>query len=91
MLNDDKYRVGDMVKIQDNRFIETHITPRWAYGYSGTVIRVNKLSYTVKLYNTDWQCRVNEEDMVLIERGADCECCSEAEQVCCHDHESQMG
>lgn len=63
-----EYRVGDVVKIQDNRFIETHITPRWAYGYSGTVIRVNKLSYTVKLYNTDWKVRVNEEDLKLLER-----------------------
>ena len=63
-----EYRVGDVVKIQDNRFIETHITPRWAYGYSGIVIRVNKLSYTVKLYNTDWKVRVNEEDLKLLER-----------------------
>jgi len=76
MMNVDKFRVGDVVKIRDNRFIETHITPRWAYGYSGTVIRSNRLSYTVKLDNTDWQCRVNEEDMVLIERGAENECSS---------------
>ena len=74
MMDVDKFRVGDVVKIRDNRFIETHITPRWAYGYSGTVIRSNRLSYTVKLDNTDWQCRVNEEDMVLIERGAENEC-----------------
>ena len=68
MMDIDKFRVGDVVKIQDNRFIETHITPRWAYGYSGTVIRVNKLSYTVKLYNTDWKIRVNEEDLKLLEK-----------------------
>ena len=75
MMNDDKYRVGDVVKIRDNRFIETHITPRWAYGYSGMVIRSNRLSYTVKLDNTDWKVRVNEEDMILLERGAENECC----------------
>ena len=68
MVTVDKFRVGDRVKIQDNRFIETHITPRWAYNYQGTVIRSNKLSYTVKLDNTDWKVRVNEEDMKLLER-----------------------
>lgn len=68
MMNVDKFRVGDVVKIRDNRFIETHITPRWSYGYSRTVIRVNKLSYTVKLDNTDWKVRVNEEDLKLLER-----------------------
>lgn len=69
MKNNDKFLVGDRVKIRDNRFIETHITPRWAYDYSGTVIRVNKLSYTVKLDNTDWTVRVNEEDLELLKRG----------------------
>ena len=78
MMDVDKFRVGDVVKVRDNRFIETHITPRWAYGYSGTVIRSNKLSYTVKLDNTDWKVRVNEEDMILLERMVKNECGAEA-------------
>ena len=83
--------MGDVVKIRDNRFIETHITPRWAYGYSGMIIRSNRLSYTVILDNTDWKVRVNEEDMILLERMFENECGTEAEQVCCHDHESLSG
>jgi len=63
-----EFFTGDRVKIRDNRFIETHITPRWAYGYCGIVIRSNKLSYTVALDQTDWKVRVNEEDLMLIER-----------------------
>lgn len=79
MMDIDKFRVGDVVKIRDNRFIETHITPRWAYEYSGTVIRSNRLSYTVKLDNTNWKVRVNEEDMILLERMVGNECGAEAE------------
>jgi hypothetical protein len=40
---------GDIVEITDNGRIVTHVTPRWAYGCSGEVIRLNDRSVTIKL------------------------------------------
>lgn len=43
------YRVGALVRVVDNQRIVTHITPRWAYGQIGEIVRVNRLSLTVRL------------------------------------------
>lgn len=57
-------KVGERVKIVDNRLLTTHITPRWAYQYKGEVIRLNDKSITVKLDDYDgMRIRVDYEDV----------------------------
>lgn len=63
-----KLEAGAIVKIVDNGRIVTHITPRWTYGYCGTVVRLNDLSVSVKLagpYEGE-TVRVNYPDLIVI-------------------------
>lgn len=61
------YRVGALVRVQDNQRIVTHITPRWAYGQIAEIVRVNKLSLTVKLPGfTGERFRIDFVDAVLL-------------------------
>jgi len=62
-------RIGDRVKVKDNGAFVTHITPRWAYSYYGTVIRLNPQSVTVRLDDFDgMKIRVDYIDLTIIKR-----------------------
>lgn len=41
--------VGQHIKIFDNGFLRSHITPQWTYGCTGTVIRLNDQSVSIRL------------------------------------------
>lgn len=57
-------RIGDRVRIRDNGWITTHITPRWSYFHHGTVVRLNDLSVTVELDDYDHErIRVDYDDV----------------------------
>lgn len=43
------YRIGTMVLIRDNGRIVTHHTPRWSYGCTAEIVRVNRVTLTVQL------------------------------------------
>lgn len=61
------YRVGTLVRIRDNQRIVTHITPRWAYGLIGEIVRVNNLSLTVRLVGgSGEQIRVDYVDALIL-------------------------
>ena len=42
-------KVGELVDVFDNGRIVTHNTPRWAYGTTGRVLRLNDKTATIEL------------------------------------------
>lgn len=64
---------GDLVTIRDNGRIVTHTTPRWTYGCSGEIIRLNDRSVTIKLmsYAPGEIVRADYADVQLLRRRQD--------------------
>lgn len=63
------FRIGDRVKIIDNKRFVTHITPRWAYYHFGKIVRLNDLSVTVELDDYDHEhIRVDYDDVLVVGR-----------------------
>ena len=64
---------GDVVEIRDNGRIVTHITPRWTYGCSGEVVRLNDRSVTIRLlhYSPGEIIRADYADVKFLLRGAE--------------------
>ena len=57
-------KIGERVKIFDNGWRTTHITPRWSYRYKGEVIRLNDLSVTIRLDDFEgMKIRVDYDDV----------------------------
>ena len=60
-------KVGDKVKIVDNGKIVTHNTPRWAYGETGLVVRLNDRTATIELlsYYPGERIRADYADIIV--------------------------